>query len=484
MALNEPTHPEPTPEPAERRQRILSRLMMLALEGVELPDLARECAEQVAEGLGVELACVMKLLPGQDRLILKTGVGWDEGCAGRATVDVGMASRVGYVSQAVYTLIADEPVAVRDLDLEPRFEGCPLLKGHAVRAGVTARVSTASGPYGIVGAHSREPRAFTREEAEWVGDVAWILGAAAARELAGGSEVSRLREAGERYEALRDVLDLAASAPDPLASLDAVASVAVAGLADWCVIDLLDDDGAPGYADGDTIRRVVVRSAPGAAGGENLADEISQRYPLNAHSPAGTPKVIRRQKTVVETHITDDHLRAAANGPDHLEAMRRLNPTSYIGLPLMVRAKAQGAILLVATGERRLGHGHLPAAEGLAACASLVLSGFLKGVSRDREQEEIGRIARSGTSVSSPGPDLASAPSADGVAAADHGVTPRQAEVIALLARPLAPKEVARELNVSYTTVKAHIERATRTLGVRSYKEAVREAKARGIIHA
>ena len=478
MALEQSTHPEQATHPADRRQRILNRLLMLALEGVELPDLARECTEQVANALGVELACVMKLLPGQDRLILKTGVGWDEGCVGRSTVDVGMASRVGYVSQAGYTLIADEPVAVRDLDLEPRFEGCPLLKQHRVRSGITARVSTTSGPYGILGAHSREPRAFSPDEAEWLGDVAWVLGAAAARRMDCGTEVSRLREAGERYEALRDVLDLAASAPDPLASLDAVASVAVEDLADWCIVDLLDDDGASGYSEGDTIRRVVVRSAPGAAGGEPVAQEISERYPLDPRAPVGTPKVLKRKKPIVEPRITDAHLRAVANGPEHFELLRRVNPTSYIGLPLMVGAKTRGAILLVATGERRLDHGHLPAAEGLAACASLALTGFLKGVSPGNEEREIGRIARSGTSVTSPDAE----PETQGYPAASDAVTPRQAEIVGLLAAPMSPKEVASHLRISHTTVKTHIERACRGLGVRTYKEAVREARRRGII--
>ena len=495
MAIDGPA-PEPVTDPAEHRQRILNRLMMLALEGVELPDLARECAERVAEGLGVELACVMRLVPEGDRLLLSTGVGWDEGCVGRATVDVGMASRVGYVSQAGYTLIAEEPVAVSDLELEPRFEGSPLLECHRVRAGVTARISAASGPdgtrpYGLVGAHSREPRAFSSEEAEWVGDVAWVLGAAATRHAGGVAEAQHLREVGQRYETLHDVLNLVASAPDPLSALDAVASVAVGDLADWCIVDLLDDHyGLPGFTGGDAIRRVVVRSAPGAAGGEALADELARRYPLDPRAPGGTPKVLRRQKPVVETRVTDAHLRGAGGGTDHLDALRPLEPTSYIGLPLMVRAKTRGAILLVTTGGRRLDHGHLPSAEGLAACASLALCGFPSGVSPERDGEEIGRIARSGTAVALPGSGPASAPDpphavdggSKGGTAGSHGVTPRQAEILALLAEHMVPKEVASELDLSRYTVKSHLERVCRNLGVHSYKEAVREAKRRGII--
>ena len=62
------------------------------------------------------------------------------------------------------------------------------------------------------------------------------------------------------------------------------------------------------------------------------------------------------------------------------------------------------------------------------------------------------------------------------------GLTPREAEVVVLLARGLTNREVAAELHVSRKTVSAHLEHVYRKLGVSTRTEAALFAMAHGLV--
>ncbi|MEQ1531426.1 MAG: response regulator transcription factor [Methylococcales bacterium] len=61
-------------------------------------------------------------------------------------------------------------------------------------------------------------------------------------------------------------------------------------------------------------------------------------------------------------------------------------------------------------------------------------------------------------------------------------LTSRQIEVLALMARGLANKSIARTLDVAEGTVKLHVAAIMRTLGVRNRTEAVMEASRLGLV--
>jgi GAF domain-containing protein len=125
--------------------------------------------------LDVEHATVMELAPEGDDVRLRAGVGWEEGVIGR-TVD---AMPGGYVA---YALTHAEPVVVDDLASETRFAPSPVLLAAGIRSSVAVRISgTADRPYGVLGAHTAQPRRFGDEELAFMDAVATVLTSAIAR---------------------------------------------------------------------------------------------------------------------------------------------------------------------------------------------------------------------------------------------------------------------------------------------------------------
>ncbi len=66
----------------------------------------------------------------------------------------------------------------------------------------------------------------------------------------------------------------------------------------------------------------------------------------------------------------------------------------------------------------------------------------------------------------------------------DFGLTPRQLEVLALLAEGMSNKEIAQSINLAEGTVKIHVAAVYQTLRVSSRVEAVRMAEKLGLVGA
>jgi PAS domain S-box-containing protein len=152
-----------------RQQEAVVDLGRQALGGAELSALMGSVTELVAKTLNVEFCKILELLPGDDSLLLRAGVGWREGLVGQTIV------RAGTNSQAGYTLLSKEPVIVKDLRTEKRFIGPPLLRDHAVVSGMSVIVGPSDHPYGILGAHTAKARAFSQDDIHFLQAVANVL---------------------------------------------------------------------------------------------------------------------------------------------------------------------------------------------------------------------------------------------------------------------------------------------------------------------
>ncbi|MGE3269345.1 MAG: ATP-binding protein [Chloroflexota bacterium] len=159
-----------------------------------------------------------------------------------------------------------------------------------------------------------------------------------------------LREARHRAEAGRQRLQFLAAASQRLAaSLDydrtlaAVARLVVPRLADYCLVDVVEEDGA--------IRRVTVAHAYPEH--EHLVSELC-RYAPTALSTSAIAEVLRSGKPHLLREITDSTQAASTDDPHEHAVVRRLGPRSMLILPLNSRERVLGAISLVTSTSRPL----------------------------------------------------------------------------------------------------------------------------------
>lgn len=175
-----------------RQQAAVAHLGLKALDTRELDRLLQAATEAVAGVLGCELCKVMELLPSGREVLLRAGVGWHPGLVGVAAVDTGLDSQAGY------TLATDAPVVVEDLRTEARFRGPQLLRDHGVVSGMSCAIPGRGRPWGVLGVHTRERRAFDEHDVHFLQSVAGLLGGAVERHRAEDAlqgANARLREA-------------------------------------------------------------------------------------------------------------------------------------------------------------------------------------------------------------------------------------------------------------------------------------------------
>jgi PAS domain S-box-containing protein len=181
-----------------RQQEVVATLARRALENPPLSELFDLAVEGVAEALDHDYCKVLNLLPGEEQLLLRSGVGWREGYVGEATVANDRSSQAGY------TLLAENPVVVEDLASETRFTGPDLLVDHGVVSGISTIIGSTDDPWGILGTHDTETQSYTEDDVEFVQSVANILSTAIDRER----YERELREQRERLAALNDLNSL------------------------------------------------------------------------------------------------------------------------------------------------------------------------------------------------------------------------------------------------------------------------------------
>lgn len=151
-----------------RQQAVVAELGQRALAGEELPALMDFAVKAVAEALGVTHTKVLEKVDAHT-FLMRAGHGWKEGTVGRATVGTHAASQAGY------TLLATAPVVVEDLAREERFKGAALLHDHGIVSGLSVVIGGEREPYGVLSAHTTEPRSFKDHDINFLQSVANVL---------------------------------------------------------------------------------------------------------------------------------------------------------------------------------------------------------------------------------------------------------------------------------------------------------------------
>jgi signal transduction histidine kinase len=143
-----------------------------------------------------------------------------------------------------------------------------------------------------------------------------------------------------------------------------VARLAVPEMADWCVVDTLDDDGA--------VRLLAVAHVDPDK--EALVHDLRRRYPPLPHARYGLQRVLESGAAELYPDILPEWRRAAARDAEHLRLMDRLNARSSLCVPLRARGQTLGAMTFVcADSGRRYGPSDLALAQDLADRCALAL---------------------------------------------------------------------------------------------------------------
>jgi signal transduction histidine kinase len=173
------------------------------------------------------------------------------------------------------------------------------------------------------------------------------------------------RTALQRVEFLAETSRRLSGSLDYERTVETVARLAVPVLADVCAFDVVGADGR--------LEQVV--SAQRDPGPPAASLEAWHQAPaLDAeHHPVTT--ALRTARPVFVPDVTDDWLRAAASGPEHLEHLRRLDLRSLVTVPVRGRSRMLGALRCAYTGAsgRRHTADDLALVEELARRAAIAM---------------------------------------------------------------------------------------------------------------
>ncbi len=163
---------------------------------------------------------------------------------------------------------------------------------------------------------------------------------------------------------LADASEVLASSLDVDRTLRKLARLVVPTHADWCTINLLEEDGS--------IRRVAAEHADPARAAE-LA-RLLHTHPNEPDADSGVGYVIRTGEAQLYAEVDDALLAETANDPEYLEITAQLQIRSCVIAPLEARGRVLGAISLVYTEqEKTYGEADLALAQDLGRRAGLAI---------------------------------------------------------------------------------------------------------------
>lgn len=154
------------------------------------------------------------------------------------------------------------------------------------------------------------------------------------------TEVKRAQLA-ERFMA--EASRLLVSSLDYGDTLRRFARLAVPQLADWCVVDVLSEEGE--------IEPVAFHHADPAK--RALAQTLQSEYRWRGDEPLGVPEVIRSGRPRLYSEIDPDAFAQLAQDHRHLELLRQVGAMSVIIVPLAAPTRTLGALTLVTSESRR-----------------------------------------------------------------------------------------------------------------------------------
>jgi GAF domain-containing protein len=176
-------------------------------------------------------------------------------------------------------------------------------------------------------------------------------------------ELAERRRIEERRAAfLAEAGSMLSSSLDYKSTLDRVARLAVAEIAEWCTVYLLQD--------GEIVTIAAAHANPAM---DSFAEGYARKHPDVILPESGVGKVIATGEPEIIPHITEEMVYAAAEDAGHLRLLRQLDLSASMIVPLQSQGRILGAIRLLGTGDRYFGPEHVRLALDLGSRAAIAI---------------------------------------------------------------------------------------------------------------
>jgi serine phosphatase RsbU (regulator of sigma subunit) len=204
------------------------------------------------------------------------------------------------------------------------------------------------------------PRLFDKDERRFV----QAFAAQTAQALDRARALEEAKKASDQLAFLADASSVLSSTLDYRATLTNIAELVVPRLADWCAVELLEDDG----------RVTTVAIAHIDPVKVEYVAELRRQFPPDPDAPFGVPKVARSGVSELYPDIPEDRIAAGNDDAERVRIIQELGFRSAVIVPLTGRTGTFGTITMVqAQSGRRFDTGDLGIAEDVARRAAVAV---------------------------------------------------------------------------------------------------------------
>jgi PAS domain S-box-containing protein len=176
-------------------------------------------------------------------------------------------------------------------------------------------------------------------------------------------DITKRKQAEERLRYIAEISSLLSTSLDYEQTLEQIAKISVPQLADWCSVDILNEDGS--------IRRLPIAYADRSKA--ELARKL-QEYVTDYNGAGAITRVLQTGQSELISELPDSLLVANTQNQEHLELVRQLGIKSVMIVPLIAQGRVLGCInFITAESDRRYDRSDLTLATDITHRAALAM---------------------------------------------------------------------------------------------------------------
>ncbi|MEH2314140.1 MAG: PAS domain S-box protein [Nostoc sp.] len=149
-------------------------------------------------------------------------------------------------------------------------------------------------------------------------------------------DTTERKQAEETLRYIGEISSVLSTSLDYEQTLQQIAKISVPHLADWCSVDILNEDGS--------IRRLPIAYADPSK--SELAHKL-QEYVTNYQVASAITRVLQTGQSELISEVSDSLLVATTQNQEHLELVRQLGMKSVMIVPLIAQGRVLGCISFV-----------------------------------------------------------------------------------------------------------------------------------------